>query len=167
MTTLNNVTTLASLSDLATVAAPAIAADKPKSKRDTRKAKQAAKAFTAKAKPAKKAGKAKAEIAEAPTKKPLSDVKNKLNKAFLEKLPAARPVFQSKFKPLNLAGHTPQGASERDEAFLFAIKRVYGDKPFTQADSGADSGNLARAINLGRIKQAGKIDGAQAFKLVA
>lgn len=96
--------------------------------------------------------------AEAIIKAPiaLSDDKQALNAAFLAKLPLARPIFQRKFKPLNLAAHKPQFASERDYAFIHAIKTVYGDKPFTHKQSGADSGNLARAIALKLICEAGK-----------
>ena len=126
-------------------------------------AKNAAKKLVkAAATPAKKASEPKAA---APVKT-LSDVKQKLNAAFISKMPQARPVFQAKFKPLALDKHSPNHASERDEAFIYALKSVYGANTFTQRETGADSGNLARAVNLGRIKQAGKnADGDSLFKI--
>ena len=100
---------------------------------------------------------AKPSVAVAPVIKQavLSDDKIALNAAFQAKMPTARPVFQTKFKPLNLAAHKPQSCSDRDNAFISALRSVYGNKPFTHKQSGADSGNLARAINLKLIAQAG------------
>lgn len=100
---------------------------------------------------------AKPSVAVAPVIKQavLSDDKIALNAAFQAKMPTARPVFQTKFKPLNLAAHKPQSCSDRDNAFISALRSVYGNKPFTHKQSGADSGNLARAINLKLVAQAG------------
>lgn len=99
--------------------------------------------------------------------KALSDTKQALNKAFLAALPTARPIFQAKYKPLNLEAHNPTHASERDSAFIKALRSVYGSKPFTQADSGADSGNLARAIKLNLVLAGKLIDGVQSYTLAA
>lgn len=108
---------------------------------------------------------AKEAVVAAP--KALSDVKQALNAAFMEKLPTARPIFQAKFKPLNLAAHTPTHATDRDTAFVSALRKVYGSKPFTQADSGADSGCLARAVALKLVTIEGTVDGKQSYKVAA
>lgn len=94
---------------------------------------------------------AKAAQAKIEARKAVAADKAALNTAFNSKLATARPVFQDKFNPLNLDAHNPQSASERDDAFLYALKTVYAKKPFTHIQSGADSGCLARAINLGNV----------------
>ena len=99
----------------------------------------------------------------------LSDEKQLLNAAFIAKLPTARPIFQAKYKPLNLAAHKPQMPSERDYAFIHALKAVYGDKAFTHKQCGADAGNLSRAINLKLITLCDNItsDNQHLYKLVS
>lgn len=127
---------------------------------------KATKAATVTTGSAKAVATALAEKLQAPVKQ-LSDEKQALNKAFLAVLPTARPIFQAKFKPLNLEAHKPTHATDRDTAFIKAIKSVYGNKPFTQQQSGADSGNLARAIALKLVTSAGELDGKPAYKLAA
>lgn len=82
----------------------------------------------------------------------------KLNAVFTSAYPG-RPVFgQRRFTPLNPAAHTPQSESARDTAFIKALRTVYGDKPFTQQNTGADTGNLQRALSLKLIAATGKND---------
>ena len=99
----------------------------------------------------------------------LSDEKQLLNAAFIAKMPNARPIFQAKYKPLNLAAHKPQNPSERDYAFISALKAVYGNKAFTHKQCGADAGNLSRAINLNLITLCDNItsDNQHLYKLVS
>ena len=88
-----------------------------------------------------------------------------LNTAFLSKY-NKRPIFGEK-RPtaIDLSKHNPVSPTDRDNAFIHAIKTVYNTKPFTAADLRADTGNIARAVKLGMLQSLGIIDGAEQFKL--
>lgn len=101
-----------------------------------------------KAKPAKQAK-------QAATVTPITDDKTLLAAAFKLAAPDLRNVFQAKFTKLDLSKHTSAQSTPRDEAFIKAIRNVYGTKPFSHKQTGADTGNMARAIHIGYIKATG------------
>lgn len=89
-----------------------------------------------------------------------------LNAAFLSKY-NKRPIFGEKRPtPIDLEKHNPASATDRDNAFIHAIRTVYGEKPFTTADIKCDTGNIARAIKLGMLQSLGTVDGNEQFKAV-
>jgi hypothetical protein len=108
----------------------------------------------------KQANKAKAAPAKqtAATVTPIADDKQQLAAAFRLAAPSLRNVFQAKFTPLDLSKHTSAKPTDRDEAFIKAIRAVYGTKPFSHKQTGADTGNMARAIHIGYIKATGNTD---------
>ena len=67
-----------------------------------------------------------------------------------------RNVFQAKYSKLDLTKHTGAQLTDRDHAFAKALRNVYNDKPFSHKQTGADTGNMARAIHIGLIKATGK-----------
>ena len=88
-----------------------------------------------------------------------------LNTAFLSKY-NKRPIFGEKRPtPVDYSKHNPVSPTERDNAFINAIKTVLGNKPFTANDLRADTGNIARAVKLGMLQSLGIIDGLESFKL--
>jgi hypothetical protein len=90
-----------------------------------------------------------------------------LNKAFLSKY-NKRPIFGEKRpSPVDYAKHNPANPTERDYAFIHAIRTVYADKSFTSADIRCDTGNIARAVKLNMLQSLGTVDGVETFKAVS
>jgi hypothetical protein len=107
----------------------------------------------------------KAAKAEKPAKaaKPAplanADLIAKLNAHYNGALPTSRPVFgQPKQAPLNLTATNPRNPSERDYAFIRALRDCVNSEPFTQKQIACDSGNLARGIKLNLITITDKAD---------
>lgn len=89
-----------------------------------------------------------------------------LNKAFLSKY-NKRPIFGEKRPtPVDYSKHNPVNPTERDYAFIHAVKTVFGTKPFNASDLRADTGNIARAVKLNMLQSLGIVDGIESFKLV-
>ena len=90
-----------------------------------------------------------------------------LNKAFLSKY-NKRPIFGEKRPtPVDYSKHNPVSLTDRDNAFIHAIKTVYGEKPFTANDVRCDTGNIARAVKLTMLQSLGINDGVESFKLAS
>jgi hypothetical protein len=111
------------------------------------------------------------ETIHLPTVKSLRDEKAivQLNHIYGQLNAGARPVFgQTRFTPIK-APHVTLSATKRDDAFFRAIKAVYGTKPFTQYEIGADTGNMARSLGMKRIELTGESDdlGHAYYRLVA
>lgn len=98
----------------------------------------------------------------------IADVKTQyadLNKAFLSKY-NKRPIFGEKRPtPVDYSKHNPVNPTDRDNAFIHAIKTVYNTKPFSASDIRCDTGNIARAVKLNMLQSLGVKDGFEQFKL--